>query len=128
MGQLTALFYKNWILYKRSLLGNVLEFAIPVVFIMFVVLVRKLDMPTNYSEQSFTSPINPLYYFDMKADSILPHLKYILFYPDYVQETLSLPWLQVEIPWLKNCSLESMVLRYQASLSKDTPQNQKSRT
>ena len=45
MGQLSALFYKNWILYKRSLLGNVLELLLPIFFIFFVVLVRQLELP-----------------------------------------------------------------------------------
>jgi hypothetical protein len=53
MGQLSALFYKNWLLYKQSLLGNILEIAIPIILIAFVVVIHKLDQPTTYQEQSF---------------------------------------------------------------------------
>lgn len=53
MGQLSALFYKNWLLYKRSLLGNILEILVPIFFILFIVMVRRLEQPTVYAEQSF---------------------------------------------------------------------------
>ena len=99
MGQLTALFYKNWILYKRSLLGNVLEFAIPIFFILFVILVRKLDTPSTYSEQSFTNPVNTAYYYDIKGDSIITHLKYIIFYLGNALQDQLLLSHQQEIHW-----------------------------
>lgn len=43
MGQLTALFYKNWLLYKRGILGNIFELLIPILFIAIVAMVRRLD-------------------------------------------------------------------------------------
>ena len=53
MGQLGALFYKNWLLYKRGIVGNILEIAVPIFFIFFVILTRNLDKPIDYVEQSF---------------------------------------------------------------------------
>lgn len=61
MGQLSALFYKNWILYKRSIIGNIVEFLIPILVIFFIVLVRNLDSPVFYAQQSFIDPPNPTY-------------------------------------------------------------------
>ena len=52
MGQLGALFYKNWLLYKRGIVWNILEILIPIFFI-FVILTRNLDKPIDYAEQSF---------------------------------------------------------------------------
>ena len=45
MGQLSALFTKNWILYKRNLLGNCLEIAIPIFFVIFVLVIARIDVP-----------------------------------------------------------------------------------
>lgn len=59
MGQLSALFYKNWVLYKRGILGNVIELFIPVLFMFIVILVRKTNEPTTYIQQSFYT--NPSY-------------------------------------------------------------------
>ena len=57
MGQLSALFYKNWILYKRGMFGNFLELIIPIIFIFLVILIRKLEEPKSYESQSFyTNP------------------------------------------------------------------------
>lgn len=53
MGQFSALLLKNWLLYKRAILGNILEILIPILFIVVIAMVRKLDEPTVYSEQSF---------------------------------------------------------------------------
>ena len=53
MGQLSSLFYKNWLLFKRNLLGSVCEMLIPVIFIFFFLLVSKLDPPIDFKEQSF---------------------------------------------------------------------------
>lgn len=69
MGQLSALFYKNWILYKRGICGNILEFVIPIFFISFVVLVKRLYPPTTYTEQSFLS--NPFYAFTINNNAAL---------------------------------------------------------
>ena len=49
MGQLRALFGKNWLLYKRNLCGNVMELIFPVFFVMFIMLVKYLDPPTQFS-------------------------------------------------------------------------------
>lgn len=69
MGQLSALFYKNWILYKRGVCGNILEFIIPIFFIFFVVLIKRLDPPTTYTEQSFLS--NPALAFTINSNAAL---------------------------------------------------------
>ena len=53
MGQLSALFYKNWLLYKRGIIGNILEIAVPIFFVLFVIVTRNLDKPVTYAEQSF---------------------------------------------------------------------------
>ena len=53
MGQLGALFYKNWLLYKRGIVGNILEILVSIFFIFFVILTRNLDKPIDYVEQSF---------------------------------------------------------------------------
>lgn len=84
MGQLSALFYKNWILYKRSLLGNFLELIVPIFFIFFIVLVRKLDQPTPYETQSFLN--NTLYSYTIDGTSSLTaHLKYLIIYSENAQ-------------------------------------------
>jgi hypothetical protein len=43
MGQLSILFYKNWLLYKHSVLGNILEILAPMLFICFICLVYVID-------------------------------------------------------------------------------------
>lgn len=53
MGQFSALLLKNWLLYKRAIFGNILEILIPVLFIIVIAMVRRLDQPTVYAEQSF---------------------------------------------------------------------------
>lgn len=87
MGQLSALFYKNWILYKRGLFGNFLELAIPLFFVFFVVVVRRLELPTTYEEQSFYS--NPLYSYNVQSNSIpTAFLKYYVLYIENVLRAL----------------------------------------
>ncbi len=84
MGQLSALFYKNWILYKRSLLGNVLELLIPIFFIFFVLLVRKIEEPTTYTQQSFYT--NPLFSYTIEqTNASTAYLKYFNIYAGGVQ-------------------------------------------
>ena len=53
MGQPSALFYKNWLLYKRAPLGNCCELLVPVFFALFIIVVRNLDKAVTYSEQDF---------------------------------------------------------------------------
>lgn len=53
MGQFKALASKNWILYKRSICGNIAEILIPIFFAFIIILVRKLVIINNYSQQSF---------------------------------------------------------------------------
>jgi hypothetical protein len=48
MSQFKALAYKNWILYKRSWLGSLLELLLPILFVVFVYVVRKITETTNY--------------------------------------------------------------------------------
>jgi hypothetical protein len=55
MGQLSSLFYKNWLLYKRGIIGNILEFLVPIFFIIFVMVTKNLDPPVTYAQQSFIS-------------------------------------------------------------------------
>lgn len=55
MGQLSSLFYKNWLLYKRGIIGNILEFLVPILFIIFVMVTKNLDPPVTYAQQSFIS-------------------------------------------------------------------------
>lgn len=42
MGQFKALATKNWVLYKRSVLGSVCEILLPIIFMLFVFMVRQL--------------------------------------------------------------------------------------
>lgn len=53
MGQPSALFYKNWLLYKRAPVGNICEIFLPVIFILFIIMIRNLDKPVTYEEQAF---------------------------------------------------------------------------
>jgi len=69
MAQFKALLSKNWVLYKRSKVGNVIEFLIPILFTCMVILIKKLDEPQSYAEQSYIN--NPLYAFSIKDDSRL---------------------------------------------------------
>lgn len=48
MGQFSALFIKNWILYKRGWVGSLFEMLIPILFLGFVVAIRKLATITDY--------------------------------------------------------------------------------
>ncbi len=76
MGQLSALFYKNWLLYKRGLLGNILEILIPIFFVAFVVMVRKLDPISEFVDQSFIS--NTTYAKSINSiSSTTAYLKYL---------------------------------------------------
>lgn len=53
MGQFSALFIKNWILYKRGWVGSLFEMLVPIVFVAFVIVVRRLAISTNYDETQF---------------------------------------------------------------------------
>lgn len=44
---------KNWILYKRTVLGNIAEVIIPICFIAFIISISNLSPPTFYAQQSF---------------------------------------------------------------------------
>lgn len=59
MGQFKALSEKNWILWKRTYCGNIIEVIIPIIFIAFIVAIRKLVSVEVFEEQSFLS--NPFY-------------------------------------------------------------------
>jgi hypothetical protein len=49
MGEFSALVGKNWILYKRSMCGNIFEILIPIFFVGFVIMVSKINPPVLYS-------------------------------------------------------------------------------
>ena len=68
MGQFKALMTKNWILTKRSPIGTILEILIPIIFMLFVLMVRNLAKIESYDEQSFLT--NPNYTFTLYGD---PH-------------------------------------------------------
>jgi hypothetical protein len=53
MGQLSALFIKNWILYKRNWVGSLFEILIPILFVAFVVVIRRLAVTTDYPQTQF---------------------------------------------------------------------------
>lgn len=53
MGQFSALLVKNWILYKRGWVGSVFEILVPVLFVAFVVAIRRLATITDYEETQF---------------------------------------------------------------------------
>ena len=59
MGQFKALSQKNWILWKRSPCGNIIEVLVPIFFIAFIVAVRRLIVVDVYESQSFLT--NPNY-------------------------------------------------------------------
>lgn len=44
---------KNWILYKRSMCGNIFEIFIPIFFVGFVIMVSELNPPKLITEQSY---------------------------------------------------------------------------
>jgi len=48
MGQFKALSVKNWILWKRNLCGNITEIVIPIIFIAFIVAIRRLITTDTY--------------------------------------------------------------------------------
>ena len=66
MGQFKALMTKNWILAKRSPIGSVLEILIPIIFMLFVLMIRNLAKIESYDEQSFLN--DPEYTFTMYGD------------------------------------------------------------
>jgi hypothetical protein len=53
MGQLTTLFYKNWLLYKHSLIGNICELVAPILLFCLICIVYVIDERVTYQEQSF---------------------------------------------------------------------------
>lgn len=53
MGQFSALFVKNWILFKRAWLGSLCEMLIPLLFVVFVVMIKRLAVATEYAETQF---------------------------------------------------------------------------
>jgi hypothetical protein len=63
MGQFKALCQKNWILWKRGWCGNITEVVIPIIFILFLIVIRKLITVTDYTPQSFLT--NPAYTLDI---------------------------------------------------------------
>jgi hypothetical protein len=67
MGQFKALLTKNWLLYKRGIIGNVLEIVVPVLFVTFIILAKQLDPIVEYAEQSFLS--NATYAKTISSDS-----------------------------------------------------------
>lgn len=42
MGQIRALANKNWIIYRRNVVGSILEILVPVGFMLFLILTRYL--------------------------------------------------------------------------------------
>jgi hypothetical protein len=48
MGQFKALMTKNWILYKRNIVGSILEIFLPIIFALFVLLTRHLAVIETY--------------------------------------------------------------------------------
>lgn len=53
MSQFRALFVKNWILFKRSWFGSLMEVTVPVLFVVFVLMIRNLAVVTPYDETQF---------------------------------------------------------------------------
>jgi uncharacterized membrane protein (DUF373 family) len=98
MGQLSALFYKNWFLYKQSLLGNILEIIIPIVLISFIVVIRKLDAPITYQEQSFLN--NETYSKTILSKTVsTAMLKYSLGHTGNAEISKLLDWFLQAIIW-----------------------------
>lgn len=75
MGQFRALANKNWILYKRNILGSVLEIVIPTAFMLFIILVRHLAKVVVYENTSNLD--NPLMVIPLSGSQVVPaFLKY----------------------------------------------------
>ena len=55
MGQFKALLIKNWILYKRSWVGSLLEILIPVVFVVIVAALKSISQTVAVPEVEFLS-------------------------------------------------------------------------
>ena len=77
MTQFVALSVKNWILYKRSIVGSLLEILFPIIFILFIFMIRQLAEAIPINAQSFID--NPIY--DLSLNPALlsaspPLLKY----------------------------------------------------
>jgi hypothetical protein len=53
MGQFKALSKKNWILWKRSWCGNIVEVLVPILFLFFFALNRQLIDIRTYEEQQY---------------------------------------------------------------------------
>ena len=58
MGQFKALLTKNWILTKRSPVGCVLEIIIPILFMVFILMIRQLAKITTYEDTSYLGNTN----------------------------------------------------------------------
>jgi hypothetical protein len=85
MGQLSALFYKNWLLYKRGIVGNIIEMAVPIFFVLFIVLTRNLDKAVDYAQQDFLT--NASYVRTINSvTSSSAYLKYFFCYVDIAME------------------------------------------
>ena len=68
MGQFKALAGKNWILYKRGIVGSVIEILLPIIFVAFVLLVRKLATVQTIEQQSFVG--NNTYDYSLGVNSL----------------------------------------------------------
>lgn len=53
MSQFRALATKNWILFKRSWFGSIVEVVVPIAFVAFVFMIRNLAVVTHYDETQF---------------------------------------------------------------------------
>jgi hypothetical protein len=119
MGQLSTLFYKNWLLYKHSVFGNIFEVVAPVLFICFICIVYVIDERVTYQQQSFLS--NSLYAANVSSSTLTTaYLKYYLHY----SETAPLqPWRWLPLATLSSTNSISCS-RGSATASHNSPQKQ----
>ena len=75
MSQFRALAVKNWILFKRSWFGSLIEVTIPALFIVFVLMIRNLAIITPYDETQFLG-VNLTYTVPENNTMVVALLKY----------------------------------------------------
>ena len=78
MSQFRALAVKNWILFKRSWFGSLVEVIVPTLFVVFVLMIRNLAIITPYEQTQFIG-VNITYIIPDNNTMVVALLKYSLF-------------------------------------------------
>ena len=74
MGQFKALLTKNWILYKRSWLGNIIEFFVPIFWAVFILIIDNIWPSEQIKQIQYVGSTTP----DIRYQAAMTPTSYIL--------------------------------------------------